>query len=196
MEQVSSLFYNLISSSTYLISSSTVTSAASQGWSFNWNPSCKYLKFVFLSFPVCSHLSPSHSFLVCFSCVKLSDTFTQENVRPTQWSQVVNLFVFLHVLSFINNLEWVIPQYAKLQLKSPRCTFAMSLFSVWRIWTMSTWIAYYTSILSFEIIQACFIRTSIQIQRDRLRFAALDEPASDLLELDLMLDGNTQPIIK
>ena len=50
--------------------------------------------------------------------------------------------------------------------------------------------------IDFEIIQACFIRTSIQIQRDRLRLTSLDEPAGDLLEFDLVLDGNIQPIVE
>ena len=45
-------------------------------------------------------------------------------------------------------------------------------------------------LIDFEIIQACFIRTSVQIQRDRLRLTSLDEPAGDLLEFDLVLDGN------
>ena len=50
--------------------------------------------------------------------------------------------------------------------------------------------------IDFEIIQACFIRSSVQIQRDRLRLASLDEPAGDLLEFDLVLDGNIQPIVE
>ena len=50
--------------------------------------------------------------------------------------------------------------------------------------------------IDFEIIQACFILSSIQIQRDRLRFTSLDEPAGDLLEFDLVLDGNIQPIVE
>ena len=51
-------------------------------------------------------------------------------------------------------------------------------------------------LIDFEIIQACFIRTSVQIQRDRLRLTSLDEPAGDLLEFDLVLDGNIQPIVE
>ena len=47
--------------------------------------------------------------------------------------------------------------------------------------------------IDFEIIQACFIRSSVQIQRDRLRLTSLDEPAGDLLEFDLVLDGIFSP---
>ena len=50
--------------------------------------------------------------------------------------------------------------------------------------------------IDFEIIQACFLRASVQIQRDRLRLTSLDEPAGELLEFDLVLDGNIQPIIE
>ena len=50
--------------------------------------------------------------------------------------------------------------------------------------------------IDFEIIRACYIRSSVQIQRDRLRLTSLDEPAGDLLEFDLVLDGNIQPIVE